>query len=220
MTAEFADFYPDLLVHTPGAPDPLLDQALLQAAQEFCKETVVWQEQLDDIGVRANVGVYDLPLPARTRSVLVVSAMFHDYWLIARTTRELNRMIPMWRTQAASGATYFASDVQGQIILTPVPTTRESRAIKNLRVALMPSNEATDLPDILFDDYRQALKYGALRFLHELPKRDQYDWVDPSRVAYFDSMFKTEKGITKIRVAKGFQAGPTYARSGRLAGAP
>lgn len=220
MTAAFSDFYPELLVHVPGAPDPLIDQAILNAAQEFCRETAVWQETLDSISTRPNVGVYELPLPTKTRSVLVVAAMHHGTWLRPRTTREMDRLLPDWRTMTASAALYFASDVQGTIILSPIPTARESRAITHLRVALTPANDATNLPDILYDDYKLAIKYGALMFLHQLPKRAVTDWVNPALAVSYEEMFRRQKGMVKIQVAKGFQAGPTYVRSGRLAGAP
>ena len=219
MTA-FNLFYPQLLPHAPGAPDPLLDQALLDSAQEFCRDTTIWRQQLDDITVRAGVGTYDLPLPAKTRSVLILSAKSGSGWLRPMRTASLPDSNIGWRESQANRALYFVSDDPSTITLVPVPSEREVRAITHLWVALAPANNATELPTILYDDFLQAIAYGARMFLHRLPKRDQYDWVDPSSALYYEELFRRAKGEAKIRAVKNFQSGPIYARSGRLAGAP
>jgi hypothetical protein len=219
--SEFADFYPLIRREAPGVSNPMMDGALLQAAREFCRETYIWQQILDPLSLVEDQEEYELEVPELTRSVAILS-MFHDSIpVLPRTSGEMNRIFPGWREDRGNRAQWFLSDIDPHTLrLIPYASEDEDDAITQIKVALQPVNSATELPDIIYDDHSEDLVYGALVRLHRLPRQTNWSWQDAGLSNYYADLFKRAMGRTKIRVIKGFQAGPIYVRSSRLQGAP
>jgi hypothetical protein len=66
MAKALSLFYPLVLPHVVGCPNPLLDQAILYAAGEFCREGHVVQE-ISTQNVVAGTQEYDVDLPASSQ---------------------------------------------------------------------------------------------------------------------------------------------------------
>jgi len=56
----YDDLYPTIKARVPNIDDPNVEDAVRQAAREFCEQSGVWRKELEDIDVVADQQDYDL----------------------------------------------------------------------------------------------------------------------------------------------------------------
>ena len=69
-----ADFLPSLLVDAPECPDETARQAIVAAARELCRESLVWNVIQDPFPLTDNEPVYDIETYDEAEPVLVMEA--------------------------------------------------------------------------------------------------------------------------------------------------
>jgi len=198
-------------------PQPVMIDAVRDAAREFCDKTQVWRETVDDISTIANEFEYDIEPPTRSRSVAIISMVHHGKPLRPKSERELNDLLPNWQELTASTATWFVSDTPELLRLVPYPSESETDAIKQVRLALKPTHDTDQLPDILHRDYLEDIGYGAMARLFRIPKSE---WKDLGLADFYQNEFMRAIGTAKLRAARGYQNTILQARPTRLPGAP
>lgn len=137
-------------------------RALRESAIEFCSISQCWLYSPPPIDVVANQGAYAPQLPASPLSArlgVVRSAKFNGRPLLPTSWAVVDAM-DEWG--AATGpVTSYTTDNNGQSVsLIKAPEVSAPGALI-LRVSLVPSRAATDVPDFLFDDYEDAIAAGA-----------------------------------------------------------
>lgn len=73
MATALTEFYTGVQLHIPSCPSPLMAHYLREAAREFCKETLIWQDWCDNLALAVNDREYTLVPPSNS---LVVRAMY------------------------------------------------------------------------------------------------------------------------------------------------
>lgn len=165
----WSDLYQDILPHVPGCPEPLLDDAIRRAAVQFCRESHIWIEQISNVYVFKNVTRYSLDIPEGSE-------------VIALSNIE---------TESGNGEIQWPSvNVYGLMTFKSMTTN----ATLSVWVVLMPSQDATGLPDRIGLHYREALIEGALAILQAIPGRD---WSAPNFVQMHKMAF--QQGIVDAK---------------------
>ena len=153
--ALWSTWFPDVLVHVPGAPDPLVTQALNRAAREFFRRTRAWMAWLDPATTAAGENLeYDFDLPADADVVRLERA----------TVGGTPLPVMPWRQVKADPARHDAGErglVSGDLLTFRLPGLFAAGAQVQALVSLMPTLAAAGLPDELADRYREAIAEGA-----------------------------------------------------------
>ena len=201
-------FMSRLLPQVPGCPQPTAQQALLDAAIEFCTETVVLQVITDPQRLQPGVGSYDADLPPNTELVRVMHA-----WC---GTRKLDLAQPMrvgtrFAYEVTVGAdsaplgspTALTVTPSGALSLLPVPDVPTATAeTLTMRVAVRPKITATQVPDELYFVWSDAVVYGALFRLAAMPGQAFSDAAVSeaafSRFRYYVNRAKTEANRDRV----------------------
>lgn len=137
-----------------GCPEPLLDQALLQTAYDFCDQSGVWDEIQDPQTIKAGVADYDIERPSEGIMLRVREVWVDDRAITFQPIREVNHM-------SKSGGTpvyYNAAADRSQVRLFPTPSATGSKL--KVRAVYAPSMAATNLPDFLFHRYIDGIASG------------------------------------------------------------
>lgn len=159
-------FLSRLLPHVLGCPEPLAQQALVDAAISFCDQTLVIQNELEPVDVVAGTNLYELDLPSHTRVAQIMRVRFGERWLgaaPAQGRRELEGMTGM--------PAYFFTQVVDELLtlqLYPKPD-KDLPAGLAVRVALSPTRTATQFPSVLFDEWADVIVDMARAAIHDTP---------------------------------------------------
>jgi hypothetical protein len=175
-------FMSRILPHVPACPDVVAQEALLDAAIEFCEKTLVVRQTLSVLGTTANTMEYTLSAPAGEAVVAPIQAWFKGRLLepvaadLIGNVQAFNTS-PVEVTVTKAGPTHFYWTAPSKIGLYPVPDDTEASTL-TVRAALKPTRTATQLEDVLYDDWIDALMAGALSRLHAM--KDQ-PWASADR---------------------------------------
>ena len=192
------DFHPLVLVDVLGCPAPLIDQALVLAAQEFCRNSLAWTESQDPVVLVDGVQDYELDTPAQSFALAV-----RDVWMAGRRLRpvtmaELQLSMPGWAAGTSSAPTcYNASVERGSIRVFPIPAAANSQTMV-IRTAFAPALTATTLPDFLGTHHAEVLASGAKARLMMMPP--DKPWSNPQLGMYHRQLF--DNGIVDAKISE------------------
>ena len=162
-----SDFRRKVRLRVRQCPTVIIDEAIRDAAIEFCHFTYTWREELDAIRVRDGVSDYEIDAPpyGRLNHILYVS---HSGVRIMPTSEQLlDDTESGWRTSEAKVAQWYYSPDKETIRIALTPTETESRAL-SITATFKPKVDAIKLPNHLYDDHLEAISNGALMRLFEM----------------------------------------------------
>lgn len=189
------DFLPHVLVELPGCSDPLVKQTLVRVAVEFCQRTLAWDEIQDPIALLDGVSEYEICVPSGGQVYQVRDVWIRNRRLRPITLQDLQLEMPDWRESCASEpSSYNLALARGTLSVFPKLLNVPSGTAMVLRVAYVPSNSATVLPDFLGQQYLNAIAAGVKSRLMAMPNQA---WTQPALVSFYWQQF--EEGVFNAR---------------------
>lgn len=167
--ALWSNFYPLILGHVLGCPDPLMDQELRLSAQEFCRRTKCWLVWLDPVTTVSGNAEYDFDTPLNSTVVRVERANIGNTPVEIRSFRACESD-PAIEVDGNDG---FISSDRMTFRLGSAATAGQSLSVQ---VLLMPGDRAAGVPDELFRQYAEQIGFGAKARLMEIPGQT---WTNP-----------------------------------------
>lgn len=176
--ARIADMLVEVRGIAYGAPDPLLERALIRATQELCKRTQCWRERLDVMHAMDGTPNYELaaPFEAVVDRIIWVrvggQAVGHH-----RRPDDVEGQPP----SLGQPRVYAQHATRQELLLWPAPGPEQDGQEIIVYAALSPSLRARDLPDALVDEYGQGITARAMADL--LGSNPSHPWHNPSTAA-------------------------------------
>ncbi len=176
-------FLPRTLPWCLSVPEPLVYQALIDCAIQFCEETHIVRFISDPIMVVANVQDYDIDLPQFT---------------------DLARILRVWYGPDPYGipsgfpTNWFVTDTTTLTII-PVPTTQRNDWMF-MEIATKPTRTATTVDDLLYTDYIEGIAGGAVARICQMPDQP---WSNDDNAAKGQALYQRWKGKAQIEGTKG-----------------
>ena len=161
-----SSFLSRLLPYVIGCPEPLAQQALVDAAIEFCDHTLIVTTDLDPVSVVKGVRQYEMELPAQTGLSQVLRVWMDGTMLGPVPSTEVQSV------DAPEGTPlyYYTRDRDEVLNLTLYPSP--DKDIPNgliVRVATRPTRTATQLHSALFNEWVDVIVESALARLYDTP---------------------------------------------------
>lgn len=177
-------FYPYVLPHVTGAPGPLVDQALREAAREFCRESRVWKERTTPQAGTGTAKTFSIVLPV-TETELVkierctVAGLDH-------TVKDASTVPQDWlettEVNALTRTCIQLNDTQFRLYATPA-----SGENIQLYLALTPSDTAAGLADTVYARWGERIAHGAKFRLFSMEGKP---WAKPQSVQLAYELFQ------------------------------
>ena len=171
-----------------------MDMALRRAAIAFCEQSMAWRESHNPISVTSGTAEYDFVPPDQAVVHTVTYAQFESEEL--EITGESDIRIYKWREQ--TGLPKYL--LGGATSLTLVPEPDEDGTL-TLIVILKPSAGSTELPDILYNEYREPIVHGALSRLLLSPKKP---YTDAGLASYHQHQFQIKTAAAGTRADRNY----------------
>ncbi len=198
-------FLPEVLPQVPGCPEVTVITAIRSAAIDFCSKTRVWQVDLDTpITLEANRDTYDIDPPDIEYEIVSIPLRGVSYLGVElngpTTAADLTRDNPGWRnTTATQPVTFIYNDPDKTIRVVPKPTAEVLNAL-TVRVALKPTRTSENADEYLFNEWLEAIGFGALERLFRIPGKS---WSDAELARDYGNKFKKAIGDARARLWKG-----------------
>jgi len=158
-------FLPGILPFAPGCATPTAYFGIRQAAIEFCERTRLWRSE-DSFQVEVDdCDAILAPFGAVVHEIERV--LFNGQPLEPKTTQWLDQNQNGWRTNLLTGTPHYVSQVAPDT-LTIVPKMAGNLS---LYLWLKPSQDATELPDFIEQQYRETIAMGALHRILLIPNQ-------------------------------------------------
>lgn len=174
-------WFPFVMVHAPGAPDPLVRQALCQAAREFCSRTYAWVEWLEsqDTAFGKQAIQHDFDLPMQAELLRIEKATANGKPISVSAFRHVEADPDLHPTGSRGVVSRDQATFQ---VLNGVGVGE----LVQIQASLMPVIGAAGVPDQLGARYHEALADGAKSILLMV----KGDFFDPDKAALSNAKFE------------------------------
>jgi hypothetical protein len=152
-----ADFFPRILPHVITCPDPVAEQALVDAAIEFCGKTNIIRFTPDAVSTAIGTSTYDFDIPTYQTYVRAVYVKVNGDLIAPSTTLSQ----PLVDTANSAPTHFFVTQNESELLLNLYPTPDAVYTLE-MSIVLQPTRDAKFLDDDLFDYWQEALVHGAL----------------------------------------------------------
>lgn len=199
MSTPLEDFLTLVLTDLPGCPSTLALEALRRSADEFCRGSRIWTEDLGPLGLVSGQSEYICPAPEGAVTAEILAAYIDGIPLSADTEACLDRRLPGWTELAAARPFRYVAKSGGTVRLVPEPTEDLPAALR-FKASLAPSAQAAELPDFLAASHREALAHGAKARLFEIPGKP---WTALDLAQRHRNAFREQLALARGRASKG-----------------
>lgn len=196
-------WFPDVMVHATSAPDPLVRLALCRASREFFRKTRAWVEWLDAETTSTNAGEeHDFDLPTQTELLRVEQATADGRPLAVSSYRQ--RPADWVRHTQGGGQGVISRDLVSFYLVGGL----QAGAKVQVQASLIPTLNATGLPDHLGNRFFEAITEGAKSILLMTPG----DFFKPELAALSQAVFMGAINSHAVDAYKGHTAEVPRAR--------
>jgi len=215
--ANLDDFLPEISPEVAGCPEPSIIIAARNSVIEFCEKSLYWAVNLDPIDVVANEHTYPLDSPESDSIVTGILVAMHDGMPLDPTSEDLldlewpsyqNKYKNVlryglgepWRTTVVTKPALFFGPTPREIRLVGIP---EASLVDGLTIkaGIKPNPTSEEVGDIVFEDYHEAIAWGALyRLLMQAGKA----WANKEMAVSYKALFDEKVNEAKGRRLAGY----------------
>jgi hypothetical protein len=157
--------FPRLVPYVPGVPDPMAQQALVDAAITFCEDSVAVRVDLDPFQTTPDVATYVLDSPSQQRSIRVVGVKLDGIELApAKADSHYSSDQPSGTPNYYTS--FYNEDEELVLQLFDPPDSVQTLQVY---VATCPTRDASQFDDRLVGQWQDAVVNGALGRLFAIP---------------------------------------------------
>ena len=195
-------------VQLPGCPVSMALDAIRSAAREFCQNTLAWQYTQDAVTVYVGESEYPYEPPSKADVVQPMYGFFNGNKITVKTPQELSELYAgNWMTMTGTPR-HIVHLTPRHAKLVPAPDEKVVNALM-VRIAIKPKLNATEIDDVVFDEYRDTIAAGAKARLKMMSGEPFYN-VDGAKID--QQRFLSGMADERIRVWRGHGSGTLTAR--------
>lgn len=159
-TVQFTDWLPYVQAEVDGCPRAMIMDAIRQTVIAFCGRSRIWRLQCNPLTTQVGVNTYSLEIPSYAQCVSVRSVIYNDWKpvLEERTTEQLDAAYVEWRTTSGKPK-YYVFQSPNIITFDKVP---DAEVGVQVLVALKPRQNALEVDEMIFEEYRDQIASGAI----------------------------------------------------------
>lgn len=199
MTASTSLWLKDILPRTPGIVRAVAKRELILAAREFYRDSYAWREVVESVYWDDGTYQFTIPTPYSYAEVIQVTQVeVNGQPLTTRSER------PVGDRQDGTPTNWFPTG-PNTIEVWPTPEMYEDTL--RVRVVLLPTVDATELPDLAAAKHYEALLDGVLGRVYAHPAKP---YSNPTLGEYHLRRFRNAIGTAAAAFKHGGFAGQNW----------
>lgn len=175
-----------LYLSARGCPDPVMNQALLEAAKDFHGKTLVWRSELPAINIVKDQTEYTITVPSGISDHAKVEKII---W-----AKIEDNLIP-------GDVAYYLKDDESKIVLVDKPGRDVTNGLK-VMVAFNLKNTATQIDDLIYARHRLVIAERAKQYIFS-EKDKPYSDAERAQVCRMQYLIGVEKALHEINKRRG-----------------
>jgi len=199
----YTQWLPYVQVNVPDCPKALIIEATRQKVIEFCQKSLFLRQELDGFYTVVDDNEYDLSPPVDNNIAQLLMLKVNKRELEPKTQDDMEEIYQEWRDQSGEPQYFFLKNTNTAIL---VPKPMGVYPVR-LLVALKPTQAAQGVDEIIFEEYKDAIKHGALAYLMLMAEKT---WSNPNMSAFYQSQFDAAIQESKIRSEQGYALRKTF----------
>jgi len=199
----YTQWLPYVQVNVPDCPKALIVEAIRQKVIEFCQKSLFLRQELDGFYTVADDNEYDLSPPVDNNIAQLLMLKVNKRELEPKTQDDMEEIYQEWRDQSGEPQYFFLKNTN-TAILVPKPI---SIYPVRILVALKPTQAAQGVDESIFEEYKDAIKHGALAYLMLMAEKT---WSNPNMSAFYQSQFDAAIQESKMRAEQGYALRKTF----------
>ena len=199
----YTQWLPYVQVNVPDCPKALIVEAIRQKVIEFCQRSLFLRQELGGFYTVADDNEYDLSPPVDNNIAQLLMLKVNKRELEPKTQDDLEEIYQEWRDQEGQPSYFFLKNTYTAIL---VPKPIGVYPVRIL-VALKPTQAAQGVDEIIFEEYKDAIKHGALAYLMLMAEKT---WSNPNMSAFYQSQFDAAIQESKMRAEQGYAHRKTF----------
>lgn len=164
-------FHPDVLMHVPGCPVPVVDHHLRKAAIDLCRRSKGLKVDMPTFATVAGTPSYVLDAGAELEPVTILVAEVDGVPVDPERIAVLSSKTD-WRAETGKPAFFYMHPDARSVRLWKTP---DGSYQITTTLAAMPTKDATGIEEWYGNRHDQAIVSGALAELYAIPKKP---WTD------------------------------------------
>lgn len=176
----------------PDAYNHVVDRAVLDTCIEFCKNTRIWHTRMTPMTSIANVPNYKIRVPASTRLASILELRYAGQKLHPVIDSDLDASTPNWEAKTGTPRQYTMLD-QSTARLIGIPIEGVTNALTG-SIAIKPERDATEVGEVLWDDWAEAITHGAKYRLFSMSNKA---WTDDSKASMHYNQYQALENKAK-----------------------
>jgi hypothetical protein len=177
-------FHPDVLMHVPGCPIPVVDHHLRKAAIELCGKSKRLKIDMPAFDTVAGEATYPLDAGTDLDPVIIVAAEVDGVPIDPVRIHAVSSQKD-WRIESGKPTDFYLHPDDKTVRLWKTPDAAYSIAIT---LAAKPTQAASGIEAWFGDRYGDGIVAGALAQLFALPKKP---WTDLGMAGFHAGRFET-----------------------------
>ena len=199
----YTQWLPYVQVNVPDCPKALIVEAIRQKVIEFCQRSLFLRQELDGFYTVADDNEYDLSPPVDNNIAQLLMLKVNKRELEPKTQDDLEEIYQEWRDQSGEPSYFFLKNTNTAIL---VPKPMGVYPVRIL-VTLKPTQAAQGVDESIFEEYKDAIKHGALAYLMLMAEKT---WSNPNMSAFYQSQFDAAIQESKMRAEQGYAHRKTF----------
>ncbi len=184
-------------------PNPIIRKDIVNACRDLCRRSMLWTQQLAAIDVVAGQAEYPLTVSGADL-VGVDRAQFDGKQMdpVSETALDEDTREPeYWRTRPIDVPKRYYVDAQYNIRLVYTPNASKTDALVVWAI-VMPPQDAVEVPDFLYNEFKETITTGAKG---RLLLRPNMPWSDTQLGAGFMNTYEQMLLVAQQKKFTGFQ---------------
>lgn len=199
MSVAISIWLKDILPRTPGVVRSVAKREFLNAAREFYRESGAWREIIESSFLAVSDYTYTVvPENSESEVFQVLSVEVNGLPLTAKSERPFG-------DRPTGTPTLWYPTAPDSFEVWPEPDQYDDNI--RVRVALLPTDTATTLPDVSYTRHYDALLDGVLSRLYGHPAKP---YSNPDIATYHLNRFRNAIGVASAEQKQGGFAGQNW----------
>ena len=202
-TTAFTEFLPEVLPSVPACAEPLAVNAVRNAAIEFCSNTLFWQETQADTAITVAVtpsAPLTLSAPTGARIIQIMAVTIDGLPLSPISIDMLDDGVYNWRGRTGKPSAFYQPNPDQLVFVLPPDASYTA----TLRVAYSPTRVADGVDERIYQNYLEAVSFGAVARLAAIPGQA---FSNPEVASYARAMFNNAMTDATIEANKSYTRG-------------
>lgn len=203
--------YPLILPEVPQCPYPTVDTAINRAAQEFCRDSRVW-ETSQAVTLVDGQQTYPLVVPSDADVVSVRRVTFRH--IIIRPSHDATRLLERAESEGQPALYSLSGE---DLTVFPIPNSSVVGEDMAVICHFAPRFNSASIPDVLTQKWAEGVAAGALSILKRMPSKP---WTDYPGAVPAHQVFAREKAKARIEQEHGAVTGSLRVTPRKFGGWP